>query len=334
MAYADGELDDPARTEVERAMRSDPALAERVAQHQAMRADVFAAFAPIADEPVPPALLAAAMPDKVSDLGAVRAARTESRRRWAWQEWSAIAASLSVGVLVGSLALGGGGGGGNGNGNSNGADLAVAHGPGGVPIAQGRLADALSNQLAGAPEAGAIRIGISFAATDGALCRSFIAGASAGLALSSTPELSVRTDDGQVGKVQACVVVGPVGDFQPAQVELAQALQRHLHFLARRLGACPLESFYQHLGRCKAFEHGGADVAQALGTCQLLRLLHHGVGHRALVGVDLGHDHAPRIGPQAFDEARRGIVRQRHDLRGRARSGAVSMRLVHQQYQV
>jgi hypothetical protein len=187
MAYADGELDDPARTAVERAMRSDPALAERVAQHQAMRADVFAAFAPIADEPVPPALLAAAMPDKVSDLGAVRAARTESRRRWAWQEWGAIAASLSVGVLVGSLALGGGGGGGNGNG----ADLAVAQGPGGVPIAQGRLADALSNQLAGAPEAGAIRIGISFAATDGALCRSFIAGASAGLACRSGEQWKV-----------------------------------------------------------------------------------------------------------------------------------------------
>ena len=109
MAYADGELEEPARTEVERAMRSDPALAARVAQHQALRSDVFAAFAPIAEEPVPPALLAAAMPDKVSDLGAARAARSqprsEARRRWAWQEWGAIAASLSVGVLVGSLVL-------------------------------------------------------------------------------------------------------------------------------------------------------------------------------------------------------------------------------------
>ncbi|KQW93873.1 hypothetical protein ASC94_15030 [Massilia sp. Root418] len=204
MAYADGELAEPARSEVERAMRGDPALAARVAQHQALRADVFAAFAPIADEAVPPALLAAAMPDKVSDLGAARAARSETRsatrRRWAWQEWGAIAASLSVGVLVGSLVLGGGGsqaGQGGAGGNNGGASLAgagtgagaaVALGADGAPVAQGRLAEALSTQLAGAgasPDNGAVRIGVTFAAADGALCRSFIAGASAGLACRS-----------------------------------------------------------------------------------------------------------------------------------------------------
>jgi len=227
MAYADGELEEPVRTEVERAMRSDPALAARVAQHQALRSDVFAAFAPIAEEAVPPALLAAAMPDKVSDLGAARAARSEIRRRWAWPEWGAMAASLSVGVLVGSLVLGGGQGGQEGLGGQGGAagaggsnggvslagagadasaGFAVALGTDGVPVAQGRLADALSNQLAsaGAGQAGAgagaeaagngvagaagdgnIRIGVTFAATDGALCRSFIAGSAAGLACRS-----------------------------------------------------------------------------------------------------------------------------------------------------
>ncbi|KQV79740.1 hypothetical protein ASD15_17035 [Massilia sp. Root351] len=206
MAYADGELDEPARTEVERAMRGDPALAARVAQHQAMRSDVFAAFAPIADEPLPPALLATAMPDKVSDLGAARAARSQPQRRWAWQEWGAIAASLSVGVLVGSLVLGGG----SGAGASAAARLLVAQDADGAALAHGRLAAALSNQLAstgagqaaaaaaaagvgaqaagnGAPGAdgGAIRIGVTFAATDGALCRSFIAGSAAGLACRS-----------------------------------------------------------------------------------------------------------------------------------------------------
>lgn len=208
MAYADGELDEPARAEVERAVRGDAALAARVAQHQALRADVFAAFAPIAGEPVPPALLAAAMPDKVSHLGAVRAAREETRRRWAWREWGAMAASVSVGVLVGSLVLGGGGQAGQGSvaGGSGGAPLAgagtggglsVAFGAGGVPVAQGRLAEALSTQLAsagagqaaagvaGAGADGAIRIGVSFAATDGALCRSFVAGGAAGLACRS-----------------------------------------------------------------------------------------------------------------------------------------------------
>ena len=35
MAYADGELDDSTRFEVELAMRQDPALAEKIRQHQA-----------------------------------------------------------------------------------------------------------------------------------------------------------------------------------------------------------------------------------------------------------------------------------------------------------
>ena len=50
MAYADGELAEPALGEVERAVRIDPAVAARVAQHRALRADVFAAFAAVADD--------------------------------------------------------------------------------------------------------------------------------------------------------------------------------------------------------------------------------------------------------------------------------------------
>ena len=54
MAYADGELDEATRRAVEEAMRKDAALARRVAQHKAMRNDVFAAYAPVAEEAVPP----------------------------------------------------------------------------------------------------------------------------------------------------------------------------------------------------------------------------------------------------------------------------------------
>jgi len=183
MAYADGELDEAERAAIERALGSDPALAERVAQHQALRSDVFAAFAPILDEPVPPALTAAALPGKVADLGAARNARADAAaaktasRRWAWPEWGAIAATLAIGVLVGSLGLSSGGGSGN-----DGA-LAVARGADGKLVAQGQLASALSQQLAA--DAGAVRIGVSFAAKDGALCRSFTMGATAGLACRS-----------------------------------------------------------------------------------------------------------------------------------------------------
>jgi hypothetical protein len=213
MAYADGELDEPARADIERAIRSDPALAVRVAQHQALRSDVFAAFAPIADEPVPPSLLAAAMPGKVSDLGAARAARSEDRRRWAWPEWGAIAASLSVGVLVGSLVLGGGvrSGGGPDAGAGAGAvgnELAALRGAEGTPVAQGRLAEALSTQLAGAAQKDGVKIGVTFASIDGQLCRSFVAGESAGLACRSGAQwkLAVLTE----------VAKGAPGEYQQA----------------------------------------------------------------------------------------------------------------------
>ncbi len=191
MAYADGELAEPEFSEVERAVRSDPAVAARVAQHQTLRADVFAAFAAVADEPVPPRLMAAALPGKVADLGAVRAARAggvhhatpsasaaaghAERRRWSWLEWGGVAASLAVGVLVGSLVLGGGAREGAGD-----AAIAVA-GANGALVAQGPLATALSQQSAGAG-GGAVDIGVSFVDKDGALCRSFTMRQSAGLA--------------------------------------------------------------------------------------------------------------------------------------------------------
>ncbi len=209
MAYADGELPDPVRSEIERALVDDPALAARVAQHRALREDVFAAFAPIVDEPVPAALLAAAMPGKVSDLDAARAARAARTardavlRRWSWPEWSAVAASLAVGVLAGSLVVGG-----------RDTPMAVASGANGVLVARGPLDEALSRQLAGAgtdagPAASAgVRIGVTFAARDGALCRSFTAGAAAGLACRSGDhwQLAVMAEAGK----------GAVGDYRQA----------------------------------------------------------------------------------------------------------------------
>jgi hypothetical protein len=175
MAYADGELDEEAGAAVALAIAADAELAARVRQHQALRGDVFAAFAPILDEPVPARLNAAAA--GVVDLGAARAARLNAaapRRRWAWPEWGAMAATLLVGVLagsVGSLSLKGGE-----------APASIA-GVDGALYADGVLASALSEQLAAAgPSAQGIRIGVSFVGSDGHYCRSFIMGQGAGLA--------------------------------------------------------------------------------------------------------------------------------------------------------
>lgn len=194
MAYADGELAPPERAEVEQAMRGDPELAARVAQHQALRADVFAAFAPVLEEPVPARLTATALPEKVADLAAARAGRgaradrtgsTDARavaldtsgtprRAWSWAQWGGMAASLAIGVLAGSVLLGGG---------SPQSGIASADG---ALVATGALAEALSTQLAANTAGDAkVKIGVSFAAKDGALCRSFSVGTAAGLACRS-----------------------------------------------------------------------------------------------------------------------------------------------------
>lgn len=183
MAYADGELDEPLRGEVERAVAADPALAAIVAGHRALRRDVFAAFAGVVDEPVP-ARLQARGPAKVLAFDAARGARQRAGAPLpnpvpaaalprAWPRWGALAATLALGVLAGSLWSGGG---------ESDAGFVTAQ-AGGHLVARGQLDGALSRQLASDPAADSpVRIGVSFATRDGGYCRSFQVGASAGLA--------------------------------------------------------------------------------------------------------------------------------------------------------
>jgi hypothetical protein len=176
MAFADGALDEPTRSQVEQAMYADPALAAKVRQHIALRQDGLRAFADTLDEPAPPRLRRVAGSPKVIQLDSVRAARkqvAEAPHRWSWPEWGAIAATLVVGVLAGTLGLHA----------VQGETTFAAAGSNGALTARGRLDTALTQQLASAPAAGAgVRIGVSFVARDGQYCRTFAVGAASGLA--------------------------------------------------------------------------------------------------------------------------------------------------------
>lgn len=197
MAYVDGELDDAARAEVEAALLDDPALAQRVAAQKALRNRIRLAFDNVAKEPVPDRLVktartapASATASRSRDDVPVRPsrddvpARRESNvvplrrkpaRRWSWPEWSAIAASLLVGVLASQIFL-----------------RVFLSGPvpvisrGGQMIANASLSHALSEQLAANQTAtSAVQIGISFRSRAGNYCRTFAtrgASAVAGLA--------------------------------------------------------------------------------------------------------------------------------------------------------
>ncbi len=201
MAYADGELDPAARSAVERAIRSDPTLAAKVRQHTAMRSNVFAAFAPIASEPVPPRLAGATRTGKVIQLNTARMPRVEPSqepRRWSWAEWGGIAAALMVGVLAGGAGVIG----------LQDQPQLVASASGSLQ-AQGGLADALSTQLAGGRDAAApVTIGVSFEAKDGGYCRSFLMGATAGLACRQGEQWKVP--------VMAQAAAGPNGEYRQA----------------------------------------------------------------------------------------------------------------------
>lgn len=176
MAYADGELDAGTRAQIEQAMRTDPEIAERIGQHRALRDDVFAAFAPVAQEPVPPRLQQAArghaeLPPEVTPIDIARAAREAKRKqpatpqRRTWQQLGGLAAALLIGVMAG---------------RQGGPEADIANRDGGL-VAQADLAEALSTQLAGS-SSGDTRIGVTFVSKDGAYCRSFTHKQAAGLA--------------------------------------------------------------------------------------------------------------------------------------------------------
>ena len=176
MAYADGELDADTRAGIEQAMREDQSIAARVGQHRALRDNVFAAFAPIAQEAVPQRLQQAArgqtgLPPEVTPIDMARAAREAKKQprapaqRSTWGQLGGIAAAALIGVVAGREW-------------GAEADIASANG---VLVAQADLAEALSTQLASGAR-GETRIGVTFVSNEGTYCRSFTHGKTAGLA--------------------------------------------------------------------------------------------------------------------------------------------------------
>lgn len=163
MAYADGELDPRTRAALETAMASDPQLARRIDQHRALRDRVRSAFDTVLDEPVPARLREAvrAAPSGPAASQVLPLHRRPVRRRQ-WPQWTAIAASLIVGLVAGRLASLRPG---------NAGPIAMRDGR---MLASGVLARALSEQLASDQSAGGpVRIGVSFRAKSGQYCRTF-----------------------------------------------------------------------------------------------------------------------------------------------------------------
>ena len=189
MAYADGELDELGRARVERAIGEDDGLRARLEQQQRLRATLAAHYGPTAEEEVPERLRS------MLETNIVHFPPPRPRPRPIWQGVAALAASLVLGLALGRTLLAPAGG-----------PVAIEHG---TMVAQGPLADALDLQLASAQPAGApVRIGISFAASDGRLCRTFDSAALSGLAC--------RGEAGWQVMMTAAGAGGPRGDYRQA----------------------------------------------------------------------------------------------------------------------
>lgn len=165
IAYVDGELDEGGRTEVEAAAAADADIAAQIAAHRSLREGLMSVFAPIAEEPVPQALLEAVNAPPADNVVAFKPRLTKPL----FVQIGAMAASLIVGV---------------------GLTLLITQWPGsdftaksGGLMARGELAQALSAQLASdTVTADAPRVGVSFRDKTGALCRTFETASNEGLA--------------------------------------------------------------------------------------------------------------------------------------------------------
>jgi hypothetical protein len=183
IGYINGELAEPARAAVERAMRADPVLAARIAHHRAElqlkghtrngRIGVSAnGHDGHAQRAAPPCGA------KVVHLNSLRPGRTVPPQiaysNWCKRHWVAVGAALLTGAALGAFGW---------HSLAQAPGLATLDHVDGVLVARGPLVAALDGQLASpGPSDNGVRIGVTFVAKDGGYCRSFVVDTTAGLA--------------------------------------------------------------------------------------------------------------------------------------------------------
>jgi hypothetical protein len=174
-AWLDGELSGAEAAEVEARVAADPQLAQLAQEHRAMRARLGGAFDSLLEAPVPERLRVAVREPEVIDFAAAR--RSREARRSAVPQWAAMAATLAVGIFVGTMVRPEG--------------VTPVEVQGGRMVAAAALDHALDTQLASAPD-GPVRVGVTFRDQSGAVCRSFTDPSASGLACRNGDRWQVR----------------------------------------------------------------------------------------------------------------------------------------------
>ena len=168
-AWLDGELDPAEAAAIDELVAADRELQQRADAHRALGRRLGAAFDALAEAPIPAALRGA---DVVSFPA--RTAPPISRG----MQWAAMAATLAIGVVAGTMI-------------NNGASGPVGR-EGGQLVASGELEQALYTRLASVPADQGPRIGLTFRDASGDLCRSFTDQGVAGMACHQEGDWRIR----------------------------------------------------------------------------------------------------------------------------------------------
>jgi hypothetical protein len=174
MAFADGELDEIKRKQIEDAINRDPEIARRVASHRDLKNAVHKSFEPVLEQPVPDRLITAARAaaksaprESKSNVVPLRGRGAPAHQR---PRWFALAASFILGALALQLVTY--------LRNKPETDAQI--------IGSGALQRALSTQLASDQTNSPVQIGITFLSKSGEYCRTFRLQELGGLACNET----------------------------------------------------------------------------------------------------------------------------------------------------
>lgn len=182
-AWLDGELAGEQAERVAARVAASPELTASADRHRRLKAELRGAFDPVLRGSVPPTFEAA----KVIEFAARSSGR--QRRGFGLPHWAAMAASLALGLAIGTQFVG-----------RSQSPVSVE---GGQLVASASLDEALERRLAGSPATDGTRIGLSFRDSTGTVCRTFADSTASGLACRDRNQWEVRglfpAPEGQAG---------------------------------------------------------------------------------------------------------------------------------------
>jgi len=208
-AYVDGELDQTTVAEIETAATRDAVLAARIDKARRLKGLLGGAFASVMAEPTSERFMrvvagapAPTSAEIIRFQGKPKAAKPQAAKPVSRQAGSGaglwtMAACLAAGVILGVIAP---------------WKTTTTE----TTLSPNRAVTVALNRQASGPSAGPVRIGLSFKAKDGAYCRTFSTGATAGLACR----------EGQTWAVRAAAPAAVVADtaYRTASSETPQAV--------------------------------------------------------------------------------------------------------------